>query len=130
MTSHPLAIDDGGVELLLNRWGGESAYFSHQGDALQELLATTGTPRVLELAVPMHSTRHAGSAAGAVVATFGRTLGCRPDTGAFDLYSTPPLNADAILNIHSKGESAFATMAQGYPVGYVNLQASGWYDLE
>ena len=77
MVSHPAAIDDGGVEPLLGSWGGEGAYFWQQDEQLQALLRGIGRPRVLEVAVPLSLTRHAFSAGEAVVAAYGRSLGCR-----------------------------------------------------
>ena len=78
MASHPIAIDDRGVEPLLARWGGEVASFWTKDPALLAPLAAMGRPCVLELAVPLALTRHSHSAGQAVVATFGRSLGCIP----------------------------------------------------
>lgn len=119
MTSDPVEIGDGGVELLLANWGGESTYFWLEDERLEKLVAGMGMPRVLELAVPIERTRHWLSAGRAVVGAFARTLGCRPDRGAFDLYTIEPLGAAAILAIHSDGESNFQNMGKGYPIGYV-----------
>ena len=58
MVSHPVDIEDGGVELLLESWGGESAYFWQRDLGLQALLKGIGTPRVLEIAVPLCHSRH------------------------------------------------------------------------
>lgn len=77
MVSHPVEIEDSGVELLLESWGGESAYFWQRDPALQTLLKTIGQPRVLEIAMPLALSRHSYSAAEAVVATYARTLDCR-----------------------------------------------------
>ena len=104
MTSHPLAADDSGVELLLGNWGGEGVYFWLRDAQLVDLVKSFGRPRVIELAVPLRVTRHAYPAAKAVVATFVRAMGCEPDGSAFDLYATSALGADAVLNIHTEGE--------------------------
>ena len=104
MVSHPATIDDGGVELLLESWGGESAYFWQRDPELQALLRRIGCPRVLEIAAPLVYSRHSFSAAKAVVATYGRRLGCRPDKGAFDLYTRQPLPAEHVLAVHNEGE--------------------------
>lgn len=101
MTSHPVDIQDGGVELLLESWGGEAAYFWQQDTTLQDMLKNMGRPRVLEIAMPLLHSRHTYSAAEAVVATYGRTLGCRPDKHAFDLYTRQPLGPAHILAVHS-----------------------------
>lgn len=126
MVSHPVDIEDGSVELLLERWGGEAAYFCQQDPSLQDLLKRIGRPRVLEIAMPLVHSDHGLSAAEAVVATFGRTLGCRPDQHVFDLYTYQPLGAAHILGVHSEGEPNFGTMARGYPVGFVDVNTGRW----
>lgn len=120
MTSHPVSTDDGGVELLLGHWGGEGVYFWLKDPQLIEVVKGVGRPRVIELAVPLGVTRHAYSAAKAVVASFVTTLGCKPDRAAFDLYTTTALSADAVLKIHTEGEPNFAALAGGYPARFVD----------
>jgi hypothetical protein len=114
MTSDPILADDRGVELLLGNWGGEATYFWLQDKTLEKLVASIGRPRIIEIAVPVASTNHWYSAGEAVVAAYARTLGCRPDGGAFDLYSITPLGAAAVLAIHSEGEPSFKKMARGF----------------
>lgn len=120
MVSHPVDVEDSGVELLLESWGGESAYFWQRDPELQQLLKGIGTPRVLEIAVPLCHSRHSYSAAAAVVATYGRKLGATPDKKAFDLYTHQPLGPDHVLAVHSEGDPTFAMIARGYPAGYVD----------
>jgi hypothetical protein len=120
MVSHPVEIDNGGVKLLLESWGGESAYFWQQDAALQAMLMQIGRPRVLEIAMPLIYSRHGYSAAEAVVATYGRMLGCQPDKHAFDLYTQRPLGPAHILAVHSSGEPKFSVIARGYPDGFRN----------
>lgn len=119
MVSHPVTVEDGGVELLLESWGGESAYFWQRDPELQVLLKGLGTPRVLELAMPLRHSRHIYSAAEAVVANYGRMVGAAPDKRAFDLYSHRPLGPKHILAVHSEGDATFAALARGYPDGYL-----------
>ena len=126
MASHPVEIEDGGVELLLESWGGEAAYFWQRDAALQDLLKRIGRPRVLEIAMPLVHSCQGYSAAEAVVASFGRTLGCRPDKHAFDLYSHQRLDPAHILGVHSEGEPNFGAMARGYPAGFVNVNRGRW----
>jgi hypothetical protein len=118
MTSHPLSVDDHGVELLLAHWGGEGVYFWLQNAELVQLVKSFGRPRVIELAVPLLATRSTYSAAKAVVATFVKALGCEPDWSAFDLYSTAALGADAVLHIHKEGDPTFAALSRGYPAEF------------
>jgi hypothetical protein len=118
MTSHPMSTDYDGVMPLLGSWGGEAVYFWLQDPTLEKLVASIGKPRVLELAVPIVATRHAYSAAKAVVATFGRTLGCQPEVGVFDLYATRALGSEAVIAIHTEGQPDFAALAREYPAGF------------
>lgn len=129
MVSHPLEIEDGGVELLLESWGGESAYFWQRDPTIQELLKRIGHPRVLEIAMPLAHSRHAYAAADAVVATYGRELGCRTDKKAFDLYTHQPLEPEQLLAVHSDGDPSYTAMGRGYPPDYVDVGlAGGEYD--
>ena len=124
MTSHPIGIEDGGVAVFMESWGGEAAYFWQQDAALQDMLKQLGRPRVLEIAMPLLHSERTYSAAEAVVATYGRTLGCQPEKQAFDLYSQQPLSPAHILAVHSEGEPNFSAMARCYPVGFADLNLS------
>lgn len=121
MTSHPVDIEDGGVAVFLESWGGEAAYFWQHDAGLQDMLKQIGRPRVLEIAMPLLHSRHTYSAAEAVVATYSWTLGCQPDKHAFDLYSQQPLGPAHILAVHSEGEPNFGAIARGYPVGFADV---------
>jgi hypothetical protein len=118
MVSHPRDIEDSGVELLLESWGGEAVYFWQRDPDLQSLLKRIGRPRVIELAVPLAATNHAYSAGRAVVSAYARTLGCHAEGGAFDLYARQALGPEAILKIHSEGDTTFGAIARGYPAGF------------
>ncbi|UHS59974.1 hypothetical protein [Agrobacterium vaccinii] len=120
MVSHPFAITDGGVELLLQHWGGEGVYFWLKDRAHVELVQSIGRPRVIEVAVPMSATTSAYSAAKAVVATYVTSLGGKPDWSAFDLYATTALGADTVLELHTEGDPNFAAMARSYPAGFID----------
>lgn len=115
MVSHARGIDDSGIKLLLESWGGEAVYFWQQDPSLKALLKSLGRPRVIETVVPLAITRHAHNAGLAVVSTFARTLGCYTDSGAFDLYANHPLGPENSLKVHSQGDASFAYMGQGYP---------------
>jgi hypothetical protein len=119
LTSTPERTNDSGVRRLLENWGGESTYFWLEDDRLKKLVAKIGRPRILEVAVPIAKTRHAYSAGCAIVGAFARTLGCRPDREAIDVYITGSLDPTAILAIHSDGEPIFRKIGKGYPVGFV-----------
>jgi hypothetical protein len=119
MVSEPLPIDDHGIRLLLGNWGGEATYFWLKEPKLKDLVAGLGTPRVIEIAVPLNATNHAYRAARAVVNAFARTLGCKcEDYAAFDLYSITALGPDSVIAVHSSGEPNFAALARGYPASF------------
>lgn len=120
MVSHPYATSDGGVELLLQHWGGEGVYFWLKDSANVKLVQGIGRPRIIEVAVPLSITTSTYLAAKAAVGAYVASLGCKPDWSAFDLYATSDLGADAVLNLHTEGDSDFAAMARGYPSGFVD----------
>lgn len=123
MVSHPYEVGDGGVELLLESWGGEVVYFWQRDPQLQELLRRIGRPRVLEIAAPMSRVFSSSFAGSAVVAAYARSLGCQCDNKMFDLYAHQPLGPSAILAVHSEGEKSFADMGKGYPAEFTTEQA-------
>lgn len=117
MTSYPVSVDDSGVEPLMARWGGEVGSSWMEDPTFLALLTRIGKRRIIELAVPLALTDYCSYLAGeAVIATFGRSLGCIPDKdGFFDFYVTAPLLPEAILAVHSEGDSTFAAMGRTYP---------------
>lgn len=127
MVSTPVPPQDSGVKQLLGHWGGEVVYFWLRDQKLIDRVREIGRGRVIEVAVPMSATRHSHRAACAVVATFARLLGCKPDRNNFDLYTTQPLGSDAILRIHSEDEPDFAALGTTFPPGSAD-PAIGDYD--
>jgi len=118
MTSHPVDVNDDGVAPLLSNWGGEVVYFWIQDAHLQQLVASIGTARVLEIAVRLEATRHTYSAAKAIAGTFSRSLNRVSDFDEFDLCAVRPLAPEAILGVHTEGEATFDRIARGYPTNY------------
>jgi hypothetical protein len=129
MVSHPAEIEDSGVEPLMAHWGGEVAHCWLKDADQLSALATVGERSIVELAVPLSATDYAYSAAEAVVAAFGRSLGCIPESRAFDLFAEEPLPGSAILAIHRDGDPNFGAMARGYPAGYVDVRIGWWEAL-
>jgi hypothetical protein len=130
MVSHPVAADDGGVTPLMAHWGGEVGSMWTKDSVLLAPLAVIGTPCIIELAVPLALTKHSYSAAQAIVATFGRKLGCVPSKNAFDLYVTTPLGPNAILQVHNEGDPSFHAMGIKYPEGYVDVDLGHWNEIQ
>ena len=114
----PHESDDSGVELLLESWGGEAVYFWQRDPELQASLRKIGRPRVFEFAVPMIKTWSSSAAGAAVIAAYGRSLGCRYDSKMFDLYAHQPLGAECLLAVHSDGDTNFAGLGRTYPASY------------
>lgn len=129
MVSTPVPPDDSGVELLLSRWGGEVTYFWLRDQGLIDRVSQLGLARVIEVTVPVAATRHSYSAGSAVVATFARTLGCKPDRKSFDLYTKQALGPEAILAIRTEGEDEFMTLASTYPPGSADPTTGDYDDL-
>lgn len=129
MTSHPIDIADSGVKPLMAQWGGEVASFWMKDPDHRLILAGIGRRRVIEVAVPLEVTAHAFPAAEAVIATFGRSLGCIPSKSAFDLYASAPLPGEAILAVHSDSETPFSQMARGYPLNFIDVDLGRWKEL-
>jgi hypothetical protein len=84
---------------------------------------------VVELAVPIAATRDSYAAASAVVATFGRSLGCAPEKKAFDLNTRTPLGPESLLAIHTESEPTFAMIGRGYPTRFVDVDIRRWKEL-
>jgi hypothetical protein len=129
MTSHPIAIDDGGVEPLMAHWGGEGASMWMKDPMLLGQVAALGAPRILEVHVPVAATNHAYLAGEAMLATFGRELGYIPEKRAFDLYTKRALPPGALLAVHTEGDATFAAMGQGHPAGFVDVSIGRWKAL-
>lgn len=129
MVSNPVPPDDSGVELLLGNWGGEVAYFWLRHQELIDRVAGVGRARAVEIAVSMAATRHSYSAGAAVVATFARTLGCKPDLKNFDLYTKEPLGPDAVRAVHSEGDERFAALGSSFPPGSADPTVGDYDEL-
>jgi len=129
MASHPIAKDDSGVAPLLERWGGEVAAMWINDSSLVARLQSLGSPRVVELAVPLVATRHCWEAGKAVMASFARSRGAIPGKFAFDLYTERDLSASAILAVHSENSASFIGIGKSYPPGFVDVDIGRWKEL-
>lgn len=119
MTARPEPHDYNGLQGILGHWGGESAYFWQEDPDILDLLSTTGTSAVIEIAMPVSASKHFANAGTAVVHRFARSLGCDCEAKDFELYSVQPLSPSAMLNIHLDGDALFRLIARGYPDRYV-----------
>ncbi len=116
--SHPLPINDGGVRDLLRYWGGEVASMCQKDQEVLRQLAQIGRPRIIEAAIPLTDGVDANSAAEAILASFGKDIGCATKSIAFDLCVMQPLPASAVLDIISEGDPDFLGLGEHYPPGF------------
>ena len=91
------------VEPLLTHWGGEVVYFHLQDRALIARIRGFGQPVVLELAVPVASTKHAINFAESALSAVTEGLGYSPRVRGIDAYLTQPLGPEGLIAIHSAG---------------------------
>jgi len=129
MASHPVTIDDGGVEPLMSHWGGEVASMWITEPSLLDPLSAIGKPCVLEVNVPLSLTQHCYPAGEAVVATYARSLGCISDNRGFSLYVSAPLPPSAVERVHSVDDRNFHLLGRGYPERYVDVMVNFWKEL-
>jgi hypothetical protein len=69
MASHPIAVDHGGVQPLLEHWGGEVASMWVKDETMLAALTVLGRPRIIEVAAPVALADCGLNAARAVMAT-------------------------------------------------------------
>lgn len=126
LSALPLSVDDRGVERLLSHWGGEVVYMWLKDATLVELVQSIGKKAVVEVCVPLSATKHAFSAAQAVIETFARSLKLHPDSKAFDVCVKSNLPSKAILRVHKEGEKCFWELGRGYPASYQKVDDIWW----
>ncbi len=129
LTSHPHAVDYGGVSSLLQHWGGEVTYMRVEDKVLIAKVQTTGKPRIIEVAVPLSLTTAGQNAGEAVLATFARSLGCVTAKHVADVCVTAALPPGAILAVHTESEETFAAMGRKYPASFVDVDLTYWKDF-
>lgn len=123
-TTTPFHPSDSAVKLLVDHWGGESAYWLFTGkrdQAMIELLQRIGCGRVLEIALPLANANggYAGFSVGEVVIKeYARTLGVELWPEGRDIHIEHSLPASRILRIHTEGEVTYNEFGRGYPDGY------------
>ncbi|MHC8494432.1 hypothetical protein ACTU44_17210 [Thalassospira sp. SM2505] len=130
LASWPVPVSDGGVNNLLSHWGGEVVYMWLQDKKLTELIQSIGKPTVVEVCVPMSSTKDVFRASRAVVRTFARSLGLHAEGGEFDVCVRENLPPTAILRVHQSGDLDFMNLAQGYPKSYSRNDNIWWEEHE
>lgn len=129
LTSHPKCITDSGVTRLLQYWGGEVASFWTDDEALLDPIRAIGRPRVLEVAVPLSSTKHRYRAARAMLAAYSRAIGCVESSHGCDVCVVSPLPGSAIITVHTDGNNSFTAIGRTYPSNFVDVDRGYWKEL-
>jgi len=123
-TACPIDVTDTAVDMLVGHWGGESSYFPFMGGTKDEAMLAAiqgiGRGRILEIEVPMSSTRGVGphSATKTMFDVVERAFG-HENLLALDFNSLEPLRPSAIIRVISEGEAEFDDVAAvfGYAPG-------------
>lgn len=127
LSALPIPIDDGSVNLLLQHWGGESAYWTFQTgteDSVLDALRRIGRARIIELQVPIASVLFGdtgGGTASNILDVYAKLLGIQRYPYGRDLNVIAPLPSSSILRVHNEGETDFHCMGTRYPATFVPL---------
>ncbi|WP_299940027.1 hypothetical protein [uncultured Nitratireductor sp.] len=112
---------DPGVNLLLEHWGGESAYWCITGendDELTDTLRNLGRGRIFEIHLPVADANHgnANTSLGApIVREYARTLGFDIYPEARDITIYEPAPPSVIIRHHNEGDEKYDHFGRGYP---------------
>jgi hypothetical protein len=106
--------DEGDVIRLLQSWGGEALYNSHEADAnLGPLLRGIGTPCVVEARVPLDDVNHFGDIGERMRRGFLIRRGVFLDNnGEMTGYVRKTVGADRIIAVHRLGAAEFEALTQ------------------
>lgn len=123
-TMVPLSPDDPGVELLIESWGGESAYFWLSNETVAAKLKTIGTPRIVEIETALGDSLNALSAANTALQAWARNLGVSVHVSGSDLTIMDCLATAQVLRVHTAGDGTFEKVATAYPSGCGQMLAT------
>jgi len=118
-TACPIDVTGAAVEMLVAHWGGESSYFPFMGGAEDGTMLTVmqgiGRGRILEIEVPMSSTRGHGpqSATMAIFDVLERSLGFERSL-ALDFNVLDPLPPSVIQRVLSEGEADYHEVSKAF----------------
>lgn len=115
MVAMPEPLEESGLEEIIGHWGGESAFFWQRDPQILALLQATGRAAIIEIAMPLVSSRHHGAAGQSAVHRFARSLGCDVAPYDFELYSVDPLPGSAIRAVHRQDDALFGRVGSDYP---------------
>lgn len=113
----PQPPDHSGVELLLESWGGESAYFWLSNESVAAKLRNIGTPRIIEIETALRDNLNAFSVAETAIQAWANNLGASVEPSGCDLAITACLNTAQVLRVHTEGDGVFEKIGKTYPNG-------------
>jgi hypothetical protein len=119
-----LSPDNPGVELLLESWGGEAAYFWLSDETVAAKLRTIGIPRIVEIETALGDKLNAFSAAQTVVQAWARSLDVPVHVSGSDLSIIDCLDTARVLRVHTEGDGLFEQVATTYPIDSDQLLAA------
>jgi hypothetical protein len=114
MTSYPLAANASENEWLFKFWGGEAVYFNITELSSVFKLQELGSPRILDVTVPLANTNRVYCASRAIVSSFAKIHSLRWENPKFDFYSSEALPADFVSNICEVGDSNYEELRKRY----------------
>ncbi|MCB5205413.1 hypothetical protein LH464_23415 [Neorhizobium sp. T786] len=97
------------MNMLLEYWGGEAAYWAFLGTSEDFVLATLrriGRPRIIEFQVPISCTFYGEAGAGtatSIIDAYATLHGIQRYPRDLDITLTAPLPSSAVLEIHTEG---------------------------
>ncbi len=113
----PLHPNDHSVELLLESWGGESAYFWLTNKSVAEKLKNIGTPRIVEIETALRDKLNAFSVAETVIQAWAINLGFCVEGLGRDLTIMGCMDTAQVLRVHTAGDGVFEKIGKTYPNG-------------
>ncbi|WP_395517747.1 hypothetical protein [Pseudorhizobium flavum] len=128
LTALPIPPADSRVNLLVQHWGGEGAYWAFETgseDQILETLRGIGRGRIVEFQVPIKSALMGETGAGTatnMLDVYASRLGILRYPRDLDLNLVSPLPASAVLKVHSQGEREYDRFAVGYPFSFARPQ--------
>jgi hypothetical protein len=114
-TNIPLPPGDSGVLLLLESWGGESAYFWLSNKMIAAKLKKVGSPRIVELETALSDNLNGYSVSDTVLKAWAKKLGIPVQLSGCDLPITNCIDTAKVVRVHTKGDSSFEAVATAYP---------------
>jgi hypothetical protein len=113
----PLSHLYGGVEPLLENWGGESAYFWLSDERLVETLKRAGIPRIVEIETALSDKLNGYKVAETVLNAWARQFGAPAPMPGCDLFILKCIDTAKVIRIHTKGDGFFDSVGTTYPNG-------------